>query len=173
MPEQFRTRDCVVLVKGDTYPVAISAQAAASGWKGGQAVNWVSSVKDEFAVGLSDGEFGGFMLWGSDESSDQYTAMARNQPSYLFSVMGAGSWVIMTSTYERYTYASRQAAGPLVPITYNFNDSLLFSLRGYFTKEDEWTASGDPRSPNDNFVGYVVQGPQTNSEGYITLQTTL
>lgn len=172
MPEQFRTRDCVVLVKGDAYPVTVSAQAAASGWRGGQGVRWVPATKDDFAVGLSDGEFGGFMLWGSDESSDQYTAMTRNQPSYLFSVMGVGSWVIMTSTYERYTYASRQA-GPLVPLTYTTQDKLLFSLRGYFTNEDEWSLAGDARAPNENYVGFIMQTPSTNAEGYITIQTTL
>lgn len=172
MPEQFRTRDCVTIVKGDAFPVTTSPQLSTSGWLGGQGVRWVPAVKDEFTVGLSDGEFGGFMMWGSDESSDQFTAMTRNQPLYQFGVMGVGSWVIMTSTYERYTYASRQS-GPLVPLVYNPQDILLFSLRGYWTKEDEWSLSGDPRAPNDNIVGYIIQTPATNAEGYITIQTTL
>jgi hypothetical protein len=172
VPEQFRTRNCVILHKGDTFTVSVNAALATLGWSGGQGVKWAPATKDEFLVGPTEGDPGGFLLWGSDEPSDQYTAMTQNQPSYRFAVMGVGGWVFMTSTYERYTYASRQA-GPLVPISYTANDRLMFSLRGYWTNEDEWTLSSDPRAPNENFVGFVVQTPTAATEHYLTVQTIL
>lgn len=171
-PEQFRTRDSVILHKGDPLPVTVNDAMAVGGWLGGQGVCWTQAARDEFMVGYSDGSYGGFLLWGSDESSDQFTAMTRNQPSYRFGVMAVGGWLFMTSTYERYTYASR-VSGPLVPIAYNANDKLRFSLRGYWTKEDEWTLSGDPRAPNTNYVGYVVQVPAAVTNNYLTIQTAI
>ena len=167
-----RSRDCIILVKGDAYPVTVDAAMAAGGWQGGQGVQWVASTKDEFLVTYSDGFYAGFMLWGSDESSDQYTAMTRNQPAYRFGTVGAGGWHILTRSYEQYTYASRQA-GPLVPITYNASDRLVFSLRGFWTKEDEWTLSGDPRAPNAYFIGFVSQAPSAATSGYMSIQVSI
>lgn len=173
MPEQFRTRDCVILSKGDAYPVSVSQAMAVGGWRGGQAVQWTPSTKDEFLVTYSDGLYAGFLLWGSDESSDQYTAMTRNMPAYQFAIIGAGGWMIMTTSYEQYTYASRIGPGPLVPIVYHASDRLVFSLRGYWTNFDEWTASGDLRAPNDYFIGYVCQAPSAANGGYMTIQVSI
>jgi hypothetical protein len=173
MPEQARTRDCVILVKGDAYPVTIDAAMAAGGWRGGQAVQWAASGKDEFVVTYSDGLYAGFLLWGSDESSDQFTAMTRNQPAYRFATVGAGGWIIMTTSFEQYTYASRTGGGPLVPITYSASDRLLFSLRGYWTKEDEWSLSGDPRAPNGYYIGFVCQAPSPTNYQYMTIQVSI
>jgi len=171
--QQFpRDRDCYVLNKGDTFPVLISAAMASGGWQGGQGVRWIDSPKDEFAVTYSDGTFGGFFFWGSNEPSDQFTSITGQQPVYGYGVVGMGSWVVSTRTFEQYTYASRQA-GPLVPISYSPQDRLRFSLRGYWTKEDEWTLSGDPRAPNGNFCGIVVHVPSADNNFYITVQTTL
>lgn len=167
-----RSRDCIILVKGDAYPVTVSAAMAAGGWQGGQGVQWVASVKDEFLVTYSDGYYAGFMLWGNDESSDQYTAMTRNQSAYQFGTVGAGGWHILTRSFEKYTYASRQA-GPLVPITYNASDRLVFSLRGFWTKEDEWTLSGDPRAPNSYFIGFVSQAPTATTDFYMGIQVSI
>lgn len=172
MPEQARTRDCIILFKGPTYPVTVDESMAVGGWKGGQGVRWSASTKDEFMVSYADGRYGGFLLWGSDESSDQFTGMTRNQPSYRFAVSGVGGWIIMTTTFERYTYASRQA-GPLVEINYQPSDRLVFSLRGYWTKEDEWTLSGDPRAPNDLYVGFVAQRPTASNGYYMTIQVSI
>lgn len=173
MPEQSRTRDCIILVKGDTYPVTIDDELATEGWLGGQGVQWSAPVKDEFLVKRSDGLYAGFMLWGSDETSDQFTAMTRNQPAYRFSTIGAGGWVIMTTTYEKYTYASRVGGGPLVPIVYQESDKLLFSLRGYWTSEDEWTETSDPRGANAYFIGFVVQSPTQALLNYMTIQVSI
>lgn len=173
MPEQFRTRDCIILTKGDAYPVVVDTTLAIGGWKGGQAVQWVTPVKDEFIVSYSDGLYAGFMLWGSDESSDQFTANTRNQPAYRFATIGAGGWIIMTTSFEKYTYASRIGGGPLVPIVYTASNRLLFSLRGYWTKEDEWALSSDPRAPNTYFIGFVSQSPSTISNGYMTVQVSI
>lgn len=171
MSEQFRTRQCVILVKGDTYPVTTSSAMVAGGWNGGQGVQWATSSKDEFLVSYSDGYYAGFMLWGSDEPSDQYTSMTRNQPAYQYGVIGAGGWVIMTTSYEKYTYASR-ISGPLVPITYAESDRLVFSLRGYYTSQDEWSLSSDPRAPNGFYIAFVVQ-PPTATNDFMTIQVSI
>lgn len=167
-----RSRDCIILFKGDAYPVTVSDAMASGGWQGGQGVQWVASNKDEFLVTYSDGYYAGFMLWGSDESSDQFTAMTRNQPFYRFATVGAGGWQISTRSYEKYTYASRQA-GPLVPITYSASDRLVFSLRGFWTKEDEWTLAGDPRAPNAYFIGFVSQAPSAATEFFMGIQVSI
>jgi hypothetical protein len=168
-----RTRDCIILVKGDAYAVAVSPALAAAGWKGGQGVQWTPSVRDEPTVKLSDGYYAGFALWGSDESSDQFTSQTRQFPAYQYLVFGAGGWLISTSTYERYTYLSRIGGGPLVPLTYNASDRLVFSLRGYWTKEDEWTLSGDPRAPNSYYIAFVAQVPSPVTSDYMTIQVSI
>src|ERR1700676_2314782 len=148
MPEIFHTRDVVTFVKSANVPVMVSDRMAAGGWPGGQGVKWVDSpTYDTFLVDYSDGQYGGFLLWGSNESSDQFIAYTKNQSTYQFGVMCIGPWLVSTSTYEKYTYASRTGGGPLVQNVYTPGNKLRFSLRGYFTPEDEWTLSGDPRAP--------------------------
>jgi len=173
MPEQPRTRDCVVLVKGDTLPVVVGETLALTGWKGGQGVSWENSTKDEFRIAPTDGNPCGFMIWGSDETSDQFTAQTRSQPYYRFATLCFGGWQLSTTTYERHTYASRVGGGPLVPLTYNPSDRLYFSLRGYWTKEDEWTLSSDPRAPNPWVIGYVSQIPSSLTGYYLGVQVAI
>ena len=169
MPEIFRDRDCVVLCKGDTFTVNTSDSMVASGWSGGQGVEYATRGEDELLVQVSTGLYAGFALFGSDELPDRFTSMTQNQVQYRYVVVGAGGWVIMTTSFETYTYASRQS-GPLVPITYTASDRLVFSLRGLWTKEDEFTLSGDPRAPNNYFIGFVVQVP---IQGYMTIQVSI
>lgn len=173
MPEIFRTRDVLVFYKGQTVTVDVPQALSVAGWSGGQGFQWTDPIGDQLLATVSDGLFGGFALWGSDESSDEFTAMTRNQPTYKFVVLCAGGWLISTSSYERYTYASRIGGGPLVPLSYSASDRLLFSLRGYFTIEDEWSLAGDPRAPNSNFVGSVVQRPTSARGNHLTIQTFL
>lgn len=183
MPEQLvsnepiRDRDCIILVKGDAYPVTVDSVLATQGWKGGQAVQWTVPIQDEFLVTQSTGLYAGFMLWGSNESGDQFTAMTRNQPYYRFGTIGAGGWHIMTTTFEKYTYASRQV-GPLVPLVYHTSDRLVFSLRGYWTKEiTEWVDSGIPdlvaRGLNEYYIGFVTQVPSDLTLGYLGVQVSI
>jgi hypothetical protein len=176
--ELFRTRDCVIFVKSDTLTVSVDPGLILNGWKGGSGVTFAPITQDEILVTQSNGLGGGFMLWGSDESSDQFTAMTENQPYYGFGVIGMGAWLISTPTFEQYTYVSRHGPGPLVPLVYNGSDRLFFSLRGYWTKEDEWTLSGDPRAPNDNVVGFVAEQYELGDEGagnvpYLTIQVDI
>ena len=173
MPELIRTRDCVVLFKGDCYPVAIDTALAVGGWQGGQGVKWATPTGDLPTVTRSDGLYSGFALWGSNESSDQYTAMTGQFPAYRFLIMGGGGWLICTVSYEKYTYISRTFGGPLVPIVYTASDRLVFSLRGYWTNEDEWTLSGDPRAPNNYYIGFCSQAPSTATHDYMTVQTSI
>lgn len=170
MPEFVRSRDLIILYKSDTYPVTISEDMVIRGWQGGQGVQWKEPGKDDMVVTFSDGFYAGFMLWGSDESSDRYTAMTGNQPAYRFGTIGAGGWLISTTAYEKYTWASRQGPGPLVPLVYTAGDRLVFSLRGFWTKEDEWTLSGDPRAPNAYFIGNVACKPSALRDNHMTIQ---
>lgn len=166
------TRDLIILSKGNTCAAMLSPALATGSWSGGQGVAWFDSGKDEFAVTYSNGEAHGFLLWGSDEDSDKYISSTRYQPNYRFGVVGFGGWLISTKTFEKYTWASRQTTTN-VPLVYKENDLVYFSLRGYITKEDEWTLSGDPRAPNTNVVGLVGQPPASLAEDYITLQIRL
>ena len=171
MTEIFRTRDVVVFSKGKTYPVMIDPTLATGGWPGGQGVKWLDDPSnDTFKVTYSDGPYGGFLLWGSNESSDQFISYTGNQPTYKFAVMCVGAgWIVSTSSFELYTWARRQG-GPLVPNVYVPGQELRFSLRGLFTNEDEWTASSDPRAPNDWVIGTVVSIPSSVTNNYLTLR---
>ena len=173
MTEIFRTRDCVVHFKGDAFPVMVSPAMMRQGWPGSQGVQWVDAPIDEFQVGYSDGLYGGFLLWGSDEVSDQYTALTGSQPKYGYSVLCTGGWLMSTSTYERYTYASRLAGPPYVPIPYSAGLRVRFSLRGFWTIEDEWFLSGDPRGTNGYYIGSVVEPPSVKTNNYLVLQTSI
>jgi len=173
--ELVRDRDVITLVKGQTFPVGLSTNLLNAGWAGGQGVRWIDSQYDIFEVDFSDGTPNGFLLWGSNEDADQFTAYTQNQTTYNFAVLCYGTWVISTITYEQYTYASRTGGGPLVPIVYNPSDRLLFSLRGLFTNEDEWALEvpTDPRAPNRYYIGYVIQPPAAYNMNYLMLQTTM
>ena len=173
MPENPRNRDCVILFKGDCVTVAVDNTMVASGWQGGQGVKWAPGPKDLPTVTKSDGYYAGFVLWGSNETADQYTAMTGQFPAYRFAVIGSGGWLIMTRTYERYTWASRTGGGPLVEIDYHAPDRILFSLRGLFTSEDEWTLSNDLRKPNTYYIAFVSQAPNAANGYFMTLQTSI
>lgn len=170
MPEIFRSRDCIVFVKGDSIPVAVDNELIQNGWTGGSGAAWVDSAADNFLVTRSDGEWGGFFIWGSNEEADQYTAITNQFPYYGYGQLLFGGNIISTSSFEQYTWASRNA-GPLVPLVYNAQDQLRFSLRGLWTKEDEWTLSGDPRAPNNNINGVVVQVPKPSNNNFLAIQT--
>jgi len=172
VPEINRSRDVIVFVKGETITVTLDDVLVTEGWSGGTGVQWLETPSDEFVVTRTDGNGSGFLLWGSNEVPDEYTSMTRNQPVYRFGVLCAGGWMISTTSFETHTWTSRQG-GPLVPINYTANDRLVFSLRGLWTKEDEWTLSGDGRAPNLNYVGAVVQAPSPVTNNYMTVQVIL
>jgi hypothetical protein len=171
MTEIIRGRECIVFLKGDTQPVVVSQSMVDLGWPGGQGVQWSGSVADERIVTFSTGLFGGFLIWGSNEPGDDFTATTRNQTHYRFATLLTGSNIISTSTYERYTYASRQA-GPLVPLVYSSQEPLYFSLRGLWTREDEMTLAGSPGAPALS-TAVVVQVPKANNNSFLGVQTFL
>lgn len=171
--ELFRTRDVITLVKGAANPAVVDSRMASLGWPGGQGVTWVNSPDDNFVVTFSDGTYGGFLLWGSDEAADQYNAFTKSQPTYQYAIVCTGTWIISTSTYEKYTYQSRTGGGPLVPNVYTVGARLTFSLRGFFTPQDEWTLSGDPRAPNNLFIGQIIQPPGPENDNYLMLQSSI
>ncbi len=167
-----RSRDCVIFSKGPTHNVAINSTLIEGGWPGGQGVQWVASNADEPTVTYSAGLFGGFLIWGSDESADQYTAMTEWQTTYGYVVMMTGRAVISTSSYERFTYASRIGGGPLIPLVYAPHQLLYFSLRGLWTLEDEMTLSGAPLAPAVH-TGWVCQLPKAINQFFLGIQTRL
>jgi len=171
MPETFQSRDCVIYFKDDTYTVVVDATMVQNGWPGGQGVQFAGSVNDEFLVTYSRGHFGGFLVWGSDEDGDRFTAITKNQPHYRFATMLGGAALMATSSYERYTWASRQA-GPLVPLVYQPNQRLYLSLRGLWTNEDELTVSGDPEAPA-SLAGIVAQIPKESNNLFLGIQTVM
>lgn len=168
-----RTRDVVVLVADLTYPVKVTSAMAQAGWPGGQGVVWSASPgADDFIATFSDGVPGGFLLWGSDEASDQLVSYVQNQSRYCFGVACVGSWVISTSSYEKYTLQSRLVP-PLVENVYVPGTHVFFSLRGLLTSQDEWTVSGDSRAPNTHFAGTIIQAPDTFNNEYLMVQTAI
>jgi hypothetical protein len=167
-----RSRDCIVFGKGDSHVVEIDPVMLAGGWSGGIGVQWVDSLADEMMVSYSIGLYGGFMIWGSDESADQYVSSTQNQVVYRTGVMMAGNSVISTSSYEKYTYLSRIGLGPLVPLVYAPKDPLYFSLRGLWTKEKELNLSGSLLAPNF-FTGFVIQPPMPINQFFLGVQTSL
>ena len=171
MPELFRTRDCIVYYLDDAYTVVVDSTLVQQGWAGGQGVQWAGTVADDFLVTFSRGFFGGFLVWGSDEDGDDFTAGTRNQPHYRFATMLSGAALFVTSSYERYTWASRQV-GPLVPLVYQPDQKLYLSLRGLWTNEDELTASGDPAAPSP-LAGMTAQIPKALNDYYLGVQTVM
>jgi len=171
MAEIFRSRDCIVFAKDDSFTVAVDEAMVAAGWPGGQGVQWTGSSKDEFIVTFARGQFGGFLVWGSDEEGDDFASSTRNQPHYRFATMFAGSVLLATSSFERFTYASRQTP-PLVPLSYGVNDPLYLSIRGLGTKEDELTATGAPEAPAP-IAGFVAQMPKSLNNFFIGIQAAM
>ena len=138
----------------------------------GQGVQWAASTKDEFLVTYPT-DTTPASCSGAQTKRVTSSRRCREPPFYRFATCGAGGWHISTRSYERYTYASRTGGGPLVPISYNASDRLVFSLRGYWTKEDEWTLSGDPRGSNSYYIGFVTQVPSAATEFYMGIQVSI
>lgn len=174
MPDIIRARDCVVFFYGDRQTVTVDSNMVNLGWPGGQGVQWTNAPPgvDDRIVTFSKGLYGGFLVWGSDESGDRFTAMTRQQPYWRYATMFSGGCLISTTSYERYTYASRTGGGPLVPLVYLPNDILYLSLRGLWTKEDELTLSIDPLAPAF-FTGFVSQIPKPSNNFYLGIQTSM
>jgi len=172
MPEIVRSRDCVVFFYGDRQTVAVSVAMVAGGWAGGQGVQWADSIADERLVSYSMGLYGGFLVWGSDESGDQFTGMTQQQVVYRYATMFSGGCLMATTSYEKYTWLSRTGGGPLVPLVYGANDVLYLSLRGLWTKEDELTLSASLLAPAF-FTGFVTQVPKALNRFFLGIQTSM
>lgn len=170
MPEIFRSRDCIIFFPGDSQPVAVSPIMASGGWQGGQGVQWVDLPGVDRAVTYSNGLYGGFLVWGSDETGDDYASTTRSQKVYQYATMFSGGALMATRTYERYTWASRTMGGALVSLNYRAQDILYLSLRGWWTKEDELTLSGSPYAPCF-FTGFVAQTPKESNSYFMGIQT--
>lgn len=174
MPVIERHRDVIVFSKGAATTVDVTEEDAALGWVGGQAFEWCEADRDRLLVRRSDGSYAGLALYGSDEETDRFTSMTGQQSAYRYITLMAGGWLISLgpNSYERWTYASRQA-GPLVAIEYRAQDRLVFSLRGLLTTEDEWSLSGDPRAPNTDYAAFVFQAPTRARNHYLGVQLTI
>jgi hypothetical protein len=163
-----RGRDCMVFSKAEVYAVGIDDAMLAGGWPGGQGVTWIDSPSEVPMVSYSNGLYGGFLIFGSDESADQYVSSTQNQLVYGIGVIATGNAIISTSSYEKYTYASRIGPGPLIPLVYAPGNPLYFSKRGLWTKEQEGTPLG-----SNFFTGFVVQAPMPINQFFLGVQTSL
>lgn len=163
-----RGRDCIVFSKAEVYAVKIDDAMLSGGWPGGIGVTWVDSFSEMPVVSYSNGLYGGFLIWGSEETADQYTSMTQNQLVYGMGVIATGNAIISTSSYEKYTYASRIGPGPLVPLVYAPGNPLYFSKRGLWSIEKE----GTPLGPNF-FTGFVISSPAPINQFFLGLQTSL
>lgn len=172
MSEILHSRDCVVLFRGDAQTVALSAEMIQGGWAGGQGVQWAPGGAGERTVTYSTGLYGGFLVWGSDEPGDRFTSMVGNQTTHRFATMLYGGNLISTSTYERYTYASRTGGGPLVPLHYVAQQVLYLSRRGLWTNEDEMTLAGALEAPAF-FTGFVAKAPIAANQFFLGIQTSM
>jgi hypothetical protein len=171
MTEIVRSRDLIVFFKGDNYTVTPGPGMVANGWLGGQGVTWIPGVNDERTVGISDGRYGGIAMFGSDEVADMHTGLSGTQRTARWVTILLGGSLISTSTYERYTWASRQA-GPLVPLVYTPCQILYMSSRGYWTNEDEAPLTGALWGTNF-FAGFVAQVPKANNNYFLGVQTSM
>jgi hypothetical protein len=163
-----RGRDCVIFGKAEIYTVGIDDVMLAGGWDGGTGVTWVDSLSEIPMVSYSNGLYGGFLIFGSSETADQYVSSTQNQLAYGRGVIATGNAVISTSTYERYTYASRVSGGFLVSLVYTPGEPLYFSKRGLWTNEKEGTPLGD-----NFFTGFVMQAPSKTNQFFLGIQTSL
>lgn len=168
-----RNRDCIILVKDATFPVAISSSLLEAGWTGGTGVQWtgVNTGTRHFEVSLGYGNASGFLLSGSAESGDQFTSMTGTVVNYRVSAMGAGGTVLSTLSFESFTLASRLALGA-VPLSYTENTPLFMSVRGRWTTEDELSILGDPLAPAPQ-LGWVTQVPSALTNYFLGVRTTL
>ncbi len=169
-----RGRDCILFGKGDSIVVTVGPEMIAKGWAGGTGVMWVDSLRQEPVVTYSNGLYGGFMLYGSDESADQYKSDTRRQLVHPQSgVMMAGTAILSTSSYERYTYVSRASGASLVPLVYAPRDPLYFSRRGLWTVEDEASLGAALPFAPASIVGFVTGVPSPVNQYFLGIQSTL
>ena len=178
----YNNRDCVLFHKGDTMPIKISATLATRGWVGGAFVRWGDDGTGEPGVDLANGTYCGFLPFGSNESGDQYTAITQtNVRSRTVSLYFGGNFLATTS-YERYTYASRHGGGPLVPLVYSVQQFLYVSENGLLTNQDESDPAvnagglfpdGTPITVRFLYFGICALPPSTLSNGYAYVQTNV
>jgi hypothetical protein len=171
MPDIINGRDCTIYFRGDSQTVAVHPDLVTSGWPGGVGVQWCDAQEDVRMVQASHGLYGGFLVWGSNEDADRYLSSSGQMPHLRYATLFVGGSLMHTSTYERFTWASRQV-GLSAPLEYKINDPLYFSLRGYWTNEDEMTLSGHSEAPCF-FTGFVSQLPKESNQWRLGIQTSL
>lgn len=173
-----RTRDCIALVTDLAFPVEIDEVLATRGFVGGSCCRWIPTGSDTFRVTVSDGTYGGFFLWGSRESADNFSAYTQNQEVHRFATVGVGTWVISTVAYERYTLRSRLTP-PLVEHVYEVGQRLKLSNRGLWYpaadgSDDEWNiVPNELGTENPYLVGMIVQRPTAENNFHLMVQTSL
>lgn len=178
----YLNRECPIFHKGDSMPIRISSSLASSGWLGGQFVKWVDDGSGQPVVALADGRYCGFMPFGSSEPSDQYTAMTNQNPLYKYVTLFFGGNFLATTTYERYTYISRHAGPPYVPLVYSAQDFLYVSENGKITNQDESDPAVNPGGlfPDGSPIlvrflqfGICSVPPSAASKDYLFAQTNV
>lgn len=178
----YLNRECSVFHKGDSMPVKISASLANRGWLGGEFVKWTDDGSGEPCVDIADGRYCGFMPFGSNEPSDQYTSMTGQNPLYRYITLFFGGNFMATTSFEKYTYVSRHGPGPLVPLVYTAQQFLYVSENGKITNQDESNPAVNPGGlfPNGDpilepflFFGLCSVPPTEKTNGRLFVQTNV
>lgn len=174
------TRDLVLLHKGDSITVKIDAALAASGWEGGQFARWTDDGSGELCVTIANGEYCGFMPFGSAETGDRYTSLTDSDVTYDKLVLYFGGNIFYTRVYETETYISRNGLGPTAYLTYEPNQKLYVSENGKITNQDESDLAvnptgnfpdGTPITEAFQFFGIVAVPPSSATRDYLAVQT--
>ena len=175
-------RELSVFHKGDSMPMKIDTVMAKKGWPGGIFVRWIDDGTGEPCVTIADGRYCGFTPFGSDEPADQYTSITKSNPTWRYISLFFGGNFIATTSYEKYTYASRHSAGPLVPLVYAPQDFLYVSENGLMTKEDESNSAVNPGGlfPDGSpilvpflYFGICAVPPSSLTDGRLYAQTNV
>ena len=178
----YTNRDCAIFHKGDSMPIRISEAMARRKWRGATFVKWVDDGTGQPCVDIADGRYCGFAPFGADEDGDQYTAMTGQNPRYKYITLFYGGNFMATRVYEKYTYASRNGAGPLVPLVYQAQQFLYISENGLITTEDESDPAvnagglfpdGSPITVRFLFFGLCAVPPTANSKEFLFCQTNV
>lgn len=143
------TGDVILQRKGDAMNAIVGPILKSTGWRGGQWVRYVPPTGvDDFVVEASDGnEATGFLIFPSEAyGRDEQFGAVNNFTSYVLrenGTTGAGTMAVMAGggrmlflVYETVALdgGGNRAGGP---ITYNLNEDLKISERGYLCNDSD------------------------------------
>lgn len=174
--------DVEILIPGDKFPVVIGPGLAASKWRGGVWVRYVTGGP-AFMVEISDGvDVAGFLMFASENYTLDGNRLQRPGSHYNYTSIQPGHYpdaraenvvTMMTggpraafSQYETKRLVAGDRTG--ADITYNLHDSVRVSENGLLTNDsDVDLATVGIANPVD--VGIVSDAPSESNGLYLTV----